>query len=69
MKTYHPKSYSQQAREMCDYQIGLINAGWATVESAVNLFHNSYRAKLVRSRAARRFSRLMKNEVRKEFFR
>ena len=58
MRTYHPKSWSQQAREMCDRQVAQINAGWSTIENATKFFSNSYRHHLIRERAAKRFGRL-----------
>lgn len=60
MKTWRPASWSQQAREMCDKQVEYINAGHALVEDALHLFGNSYRAKIVTGRAAKRFGRLMR---------
>lgn len=57
MRTWRPKSWSQQAREMCDQQIEYINADIGTVEFALHLFSNSYRAPLIRYRAAKRFGR------------
>lgn len=61
MKAYHPKSWSQQAREMCDRQINQINSGWQTVEGAIKFFHTSYRADIIRCRAAKRFGRLVES--------
>lgn len=62
MKTWRPASWSQQAREMCDRQAEYINAGHALIEDALHLFSNSYRAKIITGRAAKRFSRLMRVE-------
>lgn len=58
MKSYYPKSWSKQAREMADYQVAAINAGAGSVEFAINFFSNSYRAPIIRYRAAKRFGRL-----------
>lgn len=58
MKSYYPKSWSKQAREMADYQVAAINAGVGSVEFAINFFSNSYRAPIIRYRAAKRFGRL-----------
>lgn len=60
MKTWRPASWSQQAREMCDRQVEYINAGHALIEDALHLFSNSYRAKIITGRAAKRFGRLMR---------
>lgn len=60
MRTWRPASWSQQAREMCDKQIEYINGGHAFVEDALHLFSNSYRAPIIRGRAAKRFGRLMR---------
>lgn len=60
MKTWRPASWSQQAREMCDKQIEYINGGHAFIEDALHLFSNSYRAPIIRGRAAKRFGRLLR---------
>lgn len=60
MRTWKPASWSQQAREMCDKQIEYINGGHAFIEDALHLFSNSYRAPIIRDRAAKRFGRLMR---------
>lgn len=60
MRTWKPASWSQQAREMCDKQIEYINGGHAFIEDALHLFSNSYRASIIRGRAAKRFGRLMR---------
>ena len=57
MKAWHPKSWSQQAREMCDNQIKAIERGEQTIEGAVRFFSQSYRADIVRNRASKRFGR------------
>lgn len=60
MKTWRPTSWSQQAREMCDRQVEMINAGHGFIEDALHLFGNSYRAPIITGRAAKRFGRLMR---------
>lgn len=60
MKAYRSKSWSQQAREMCDRQVAQIETGWQTIEDATKFFHSSYRAEIIRHRAAKRFGRLIK---------
>ena len=53
-------SWSQQARNMADIQIDNINVGYATLDDAVYLFANSYRAPIIRYRAAKRLHRAVK---------
>lgn len=60
MKQWRPKSWSQQARELCDYQIEMIEAGWTTVEKAQKFFGESYRHSLITGRAAKRFGRKLR---------
>lgn len=60
MRAYHPKSWSQQAREMCDRQIEQINSGWQTINGAVKFFSQSYRAEIIKNRTAKRFGRMVK---------
>lgn len=60
MKTYRPKSWSQQAREMCQKQINQVNSGWSTIDHAVYFFHWSHRNKLITQRAAKMFGRAVK---------
>jgi hypothetical protein len=60
MRTYHPENWSQQAREMCDKQIKQINSGWQTIDGAVKFFSQSYRAEIIRNRAAKRFGRMVR---------
>lgn len=60
MRTYHCKSWSTQAREMCDRQIILINAGWQTIDGAKEFFSISYRPKIIHYRAAKRFGRMIR---------
>lgn len=60
MRSYHPKSWSQQARRMCDEQIAQIKLGYITVDEALDFFFNSYKHPLVRGRAAARFGRKLR---------
>jgi len=60
MTAYHAKSWSQQAREMCNTQIKQIGFGWKTIEDASKFFSKSYRNCLIRYRAAKRFGRLVR---------
>ena len=57
MYTYHPKSWSQQARALSDAKIESVKSGWCTIEKAREFFRNSYRHPLIRLRAAKRFER------------
>ena len=62
MKNYHPKSWSQQARELCDTVVYKVNKGCWSIERAVEFFSfGSYRHWRVRRRAAKRFGRLVRN--------
>lgn len=60
MYTWHPESWSQQARRMCDDEIWSVNNGWSTIEGAIHFFSNSYRAPIIRHRAAKRFGRYVR---------
>lgn len=60
MKAYHPKSWSQLARKMCNEQIMSIENGWQTINGAIKFFSESYRADIIRNRAAKRFGRMVK---------
>lgn len=57
MKTWHPESWSQQAREMARKQIESIKCGYQTIEGAIEFFDRSYRHPLIRYRAAKAFGR------------
>ena len=60
MRTYHPESWSYQAREMCDRQIASINTGWQTIIGASEFFSSSYRHFMITTRAAKRFGRAVR---------
>ena len=60
MKTYRTKSWTQQAREMCNEQIRQIKAGFQTIEGAIDFFSNSYRPEIITGRAAKRFGRMLR---------
>lgn len=60
MNTYHPKSWSQQAREMSNSEIWSVNNGWQTIEGAIRFFSTSYRHPLIRERAAKHFGRMIR---------
>lgn len=58
MRTYHPKSWSQQARELGDRIVDNVNSGDWCLEQARRFFVLSYRHPLIKQRAAKRFYRL-----------
>ncbi len=60
MRSYHPESWSAQARKMCDNQIEMVEAGYCTIDEAIHFFSTSYRHSLIRHRAAKRFGRMLK---------
>lgn len=60
MRSYHPESWSMQARKMCDNQIEMVEAGYATIDEAIHFFSTSYRHPLIRHRAAKRFGRMLR---------
>jgi len=61
MKNYHPKSWSQQARELCDKVVFNVNHGHWSIERATEFFSfGSCRHWRVRSRAAKRFGYLVR---------
>ena len=60
MKTWRPKSWSEQARDLCDRQIALIKAGINSIECSLAFFSDSYRHPLIRQRAAKRFGRMLR---------
>ena len=45
---------------MCDLQVAYVNSGNALIEDALRFFSTSYRAPIIRGRAAKRFGRLMR---------
>ena len=59
MKKYRPKSWSEQARKMADNQIRYTLETGDPVWS-LRFFSNSYRADIIRYRAAKRFGRAMR---------
>ena len=61
MRAYHPKSWSQQAREMGDNVIANVNSGMWCFEQASRFFFLSLKHPLVKQRAAARFHRAVKN--------
>ena len=62
MRGFHTRSWSEQARQMVQSQVNMINDGWATIEDTIKFFSLSYRNKRIRMRAAKRFGRLVRKE-------
>ena len=62
MRTYHPESWSVQARELADRIYNQLGEGENkySLKEAENFFSNSYRHPLIRQRAAKRFGRLVR---------
>lgn len=66
MRIWRPLSWSQQARKMCDLQVEYVNYGHSFIEDSLNLISNSYRAPIIRQRAAKRFGKLVRSGKVKE---
>ena len=45
---------------MCDLQVAYVNSGNALIEDVLRFFSTSYRAPIIRGRAAKRFGRLLR---------
>ena len=71
MRKFKPESWSQQARRMCWNQLSQCLSGDKTEENCVEFFSNSYRASIIRIRAAKKFGRELReiNEKSKSFAR
>ena len=59
-RSWHPTSYSVQARNMCNSWIEGINNGYLLIDEVLYKVRVSYRQPLVKERALRRFTRLVK---------
>lgn len=59
--SYHPESYSEQARELSNRAIDNVNCGAWCLEQAFRFFVLSYRCERIRFRALRRFMRYVNN--------
>lgn len=66
MRTYHPRSWSRQARELSWREIHSVNGGYCTLNEAINFFSKSYRAPIIRYRAAKHFGRKVRENRVKE---
>ena len=60
MKNWHPKSWSEQARELADRQIEYVVYGDKTIKEVLHFFSISYRADIIKYRAEKRFLRKIK---------
>lgn len=60
MRTWHPKSWSSQARALSDVAMYNVNDGSWTLADATAFFQRSYRHPLIVNRAAKRFGRLVR---------
>ena len=64
MRSYHAKSYSQQARKMANDLFNIVTNPYPwediTEQDAIDILINSYRHPLVRQRAAGIFGRKMR---------
>ena len=60
MKNWHPKSWSEQARELADRQVEYAVYGDKTIKEVLHFFSISYRADIIKYRAEKRFIRKMK---------
>ena len=60
MKNWHPKGWSEQARELADRQVKYVVYGNKTIKEVLHFFSISYRADIIKYRAEKRFIRKMK---------
>ena len=68
MRTWHPASYSEQAREMSNNWIEAVNEGYLLIDEVLYKVRVSYRQPLVKERAYRRFLRYVRAGKVKENF-
>ena len=59
MKNWHPKGWSEQARELADRQVEYVVYGNKTIKEVLHFFSISYRADIIKYRAEKRFIRKM----------
>ena len=60
MRNWHPKGWSEQARELADRQVEYVIYGNKTIKEVLHFFSISYRADIIKYRAEKRFIRKMK---------
>lgn len=59
LRKFHTKSWSVQARRLCDLQVKAFQAGYyKSTTEIVKFFSRSYRTDLITGRAAKRLGRL-----------
>ena len=60
MRNWHPKGWSEQARELADRQVEYVVYGNKTIKEVLHFFSISYRADIIKYRAEKRFIRKIK---------
>ena len=60
MRNWHPKGWSEQARELADRQVEYVVYKDKTIKEVLHFFSISYRADIIKYRAEKRFIRKMK---------
>ena len=60
MRAFHVQSWSEQAREFYDNIEHNVNCGGWSIDHAIYFIHNSYRAPIIRGRAAKKFGRRLR---------
>lgn len=60
MRNWHPKGWSEQARELADRQVKYVVYGNKTIKEVLHFFSTSYRADIIKYRAEKRFMRKIK---------
>ena len=60
MRNWHPKGWSEQARELADRQVEYVIYRNKTIKEVLHFFSISYRADIIKYRAEKRFIRKMK---------
>ena len=60
MRNWHPKGWSEQARELADRQVEYVFYGNKTIKEVLHFFSISYRADIIKYRAEKRFIRKIK---------
>ena len=60
MRNWHPKGWSEQARELADRQVEYVVYGNKTIKEGLHFFSISYRADIIKYRAEKRFIRKIK---------
>lgn len=66
MKKFRPRSWSEQAREMATKYYGeVLQYEDFTESNAVTFIHHSYRAPLIRYRAAKKLGRMCRKAAKK----